>query len=183
MRAQTTKRNIETVVVALASFLANQNRLPRPSHDAGGRESLESGLNLVDFVGKVPYHSLGIPGKSALDGDGKPLVYMVEPQLTNDFSSIYERSGNDYFCNGIFSPSIEVEYIGKLAPDLIAFAIDVHDHPPVVSDKIHVAVSFNTSWFSRDRLLMQYLKNSPCKSEKNTTIGGAAPNTAAPFLF
>ncbi|MDR2158267.1 MAG: hypothetical protein LBO02_03060 [Holosporaceae bacterium] len=181
MRAQITKSNIETTAVALAAFLANQNRLPRPSFDDDGRESLESGTNLFNFVGKVPYHSLGISAKIALDGNGKPLIYMVEPKLAGNFQSIYERGMDNYFCSGIFSPSIVINNIEDPSPDVIAFAIDVHDNPPVITEKINVRISSNTSWFSRDRLLMQYLKNRPCKSEIKPTTENS--NGAEQFNF
>ena len=166
IRLQTTKHNIEYVKSALGVYLANYNRLPKPSHDASGKESAAGG-GLADFVGNVPYNTLGIPKKYTIDGNAKPLVYIVEPQLTANFSSINEKPTLDSseFCKWIANPSIEVQGVGEALPSIIAFVIDTKQ--PAISDKIRVVPTSDTSWISRDIFLMQYLKNSPCKKESH----------------
>jgi hypothetical protein len=163
-RTQLTKNNIETTAVALASFVANYNRLPRPSFDAEGRESADLGMDSSNFVGRVPFYALGIPAKTALDGDGKPLVYIVEPILTSDFPRIYEKGLDHFFCED-FSPKIFVDRIAVSSCNPVAFVLDTRDNPPSVSEDIRITVSKNTFWILRDELLMRYLKNAPCRRE------------------
>jgi hypothetical protein len=168
IRLQTTKNNIEAVAVALASFVANCNRLPRPSDNGDGGESEDP----AKFVGRVPFFALGLPAKTALDGNGKPLIYIVEPNLTSsDFSSIYEKNLDAFFCNRAFVPKISVDKVARFECNPIAFVIDTCDNPPTGSDKITVKVSKNTFWLLRDELLMRYLKNSPCKRESAVADG------------
>ena len=163
IRIQTTKNNIEDVKVALGAYLANYNRLPCPAHDSSGKESASRG-GLAEFVGTVPYATLGIPKKCAQDGNAKPLVYIVEPSLTANFDSIYEQTIADTeFCRGIANPAIEIQGVRNLLPDVIAFVIDTKQ--PTISDKIRITPSADTAWLSRDIFLMQYLKNAPCKRE------------------
>ncbi|MDR2107497.1 MAG: hypothetical protein LBO73_03185 [Holosporaceae bacterium] len=164
MRAQITKNNIETVTVALASFLAHCNRLPRPSPNKGGYEGTET-EDLTGFSGTVPFRTLGIPLKFATDGNGRPLVYAVEPGLTLNFRSIYEKSTSACFCNEIQSRIIVA---GVLPPagNPIAFVIDTADNSPRVSDRIFFRTSPNIVWIFRDMLLMKYLKSAPCRREE-----------------
>jgi hypothetical protein len=174
---QITKNNIETVTIALASFIANHSRLPRPSLNGDGRENLETEMVLSNFVGRVPFHTLGIPAKIALDGQGRPLVYTVEPVLTSNCVSIYETGiENNYFCRGVINPVIAIDKVANLLPDVIAFVIDTNDNYPRISEKIDVIVSKYTSWISRDRLLMQYLKNCPCKKEQRRSAENSTPD-------
>jgi hypothetical protein len=165
MREQTTKNNIMTVTVALAAFVANNYRLPRPSTDGNGRENSESDMTCV---GKIPYRTLGISAKNTVDGNGRPLIYIVEILLTLKSEQIYDSAVNmaRCFCEGIFDPKISVDKIDDTDTESpIAFVIDTEDNPPTISGKICVTASKNTFWISRDMLLMQYLKNSPCNRE------------------
>jgi hypothetical protein len=171
MRVRTTQNNIETVTMVLAAFVAGHNRLPRPSFDDRGSESPESEMNPSNFVGKIPFRTLGIPSKATMDGNGKPLIYAVEQGLTFNFNSIYEKTLDNYcFCRGIYDPSIVIRDIENPLPDVIAFVIDTRDNPPTISERINFTVSQYTHWISRDRLLMQYLKNCPCEMEKRQEI-------------
>jgi hypothetical protein len=163
MRAQATRNNIETVTVALASFLANENRLPRPSSNSGGNEGPATD-DLAGFSGAVPFRAIGIPPKVAADGNGKPLIYTVEPALTGNFPAIYERGVDVCFCCGI-RPRLSVAGMQPLRWNPIAFVIDTRDNPPKISDQIYIAISKNTVWVFRDMLLMKYLKDSPCHRE------------------
>ncbi|MDR1335001.1 MAG: type II secretion system GspH family protein, partial [Holosporaceae bacterium] len=114
LRAQMTRNNMETVVVAVASFLANNNRLPMPAADATGLEVDASNDNLSDYTGRVPYEVLGLTEKDVIDGMGRPLIYTVEPFLTQQFNALHkndaENNGGigrqDYFCNDIYVPKI-----------------------------------------------------------------------------
>lgn len=164
LRSQAVKNNIEYVTIALSAYLSNYNRLPRPAHDKNGVECVATGPNLSDFVGTVPFNTLGIPEKYTLDEKLRPLVYIVEPELTGDFNSIYEQEiDRRDFCKGIVLPSIVVKGICNQPPDVIAFVIDTKE--PVISDKIFVTPSYNTNWISRNLILMKYLKNAPCERE------------------
>jgi type II secretory pathway pseudopilin PulG len=179
-REQTTKNNIATVAVALATFVANNNRLPRPALD-NGHETTE----LNTYVGKIPYYALGISVKNTVDGRGRPLIYIVEAKLTREFDRIYDTSFNGrFFCAGISDPKIVVDKAAISDKDPIAFVLDVKDNPPNISDEIKVTASRNTYWVSRDMLLMQYMKNSPCRRENNVPDsplqrGNAGAGTAA----
>jgi hypothetical protein len=166
MRSQITKNNIETVTAALSSYLANYNRLPLPAHDSNGYERKDPTSDLAHYVGCVPYNTLGMSAKSALDGETKPLIYIVEPCLTAGFSGVYEKSefgGEQYFCYPFVDSKIEIEKITKL-PDIIAFVIDTNENYPAISGKISVTALKNTFWITRDMLLIKYLKNCPCKA-------------------
>lgn len=164
LRSQAVKSNIEYVTIALSAYLSNYNRLPRPAHDKSGVECIATGSNLSDYIGTVPFNTLGIPEKYTLDEKLKPLVYIVEPELTGDFNSIYEKEiDRRDFCKGIVLPSIVVNGICNQPPDVIAFVIDTKE--PVISDKIFVTPSYNTNWISRNLILMRYLKNAPCERE------------------
>jgi type II secretory pathway pseudopilin PulG len=166
MRLQITKNNIETVTMALASYVANERRLPRPAADKNGDENNASEQDLSNFVGHVPFNTLAIPAKTALDGEAKPLIYIVEPNLTSNFDAIYEGNlfSSSYFCYPIADPKISVSRLTNL-PDIIAFAIDTADNFPNISDKITITASKNTVWVSRDMILMKYLKNPPCRAQ------------------
>ncbi|MDR2067781.1 MAG: hypothetical protein LBP41_02215 [Holosporaceae bacterium] len=167
LRIQITKNNIETVTMALASYVANQHRLPRPAADRNGYEnSVVDYQDLSNFVGYVPFNTLGIPAKTALDGEAKPLIYAVEPSLTNNFGAIYEENlSSDYFCYPVVDAKIFINELTNL-PDIVAFSIDTADNFPKISDKITITISKNTIWISRDMILMKYLKNPPCKAKK-----------------
>jgi hypothetical protein len=162
-RENVTKNNLDIVVMALASHVANHHRLPRPSLNNDGLESAV-GENLANHMGYVPFNTLGIPTKTALDGDARPLIYVVEPFLTTNFVNIYETEldQNSNFCHPILDPKISIS--GRnAAADVVAFVIDTKDNMPAISNKIYVTVSKNTVWVSRDMILMKYLKGPPAK--------------------
>jgi hypothetical protein len=180
IRSQATKNNISAVSIALASFVANNNRLPRPALDNSGHEFPESEAQLSNFVGRIPHYTLGIPLKTTLDGDGKPLIYIVEQVLTSNFPSIYGNGMESCFCDGCTS-SICIDKIPTLKWNPIAFVIDTADNPPAISEKIRVIVSQNTYWIPRDMLLMQYLKSGPCRKEKTAAAADATGNPQGYF--
>lgn len=165
VREQLTKSNIETVAMSVASFVANNKRLPRPSEMNDG---VESGLLDIKF-GYVPYKTLGISETIARDGNLQPLVYMVEPDLTANYSQIYEDTFESrVFCSYVFSPKISVQEnfdSPSSNNDVIAFAIDTKDHKNSLGETIILRPTSHTFWVTRDVLLMKYLKNSPCAIE------------------
>ncbi|MDR1333815.1 MAG: type II secretion system GspH family protein [Holosporaceae bacterium] len=164
MREQVAKNNIAVVSVALASFVAKNNRLPRPALDDSGLETAQLGT----CMGKVPYGTLEISVKNTVDGRGRSLIYIVEPQLTHDFDRIYDTTFlGRCFCEGIPDPKISVKQMSNSSHELIAFVLDTDENLPDISEKITVTAAKNTYWISRDMLLMQYLKNSPCRRENN----------------
>jgi hypothetical protein len=165
MRLQITKNNIDVVALALAAFVAKKNRLPRPASDRNGDETKNTSLSESNYVGNVPFRSLGIQERFSLDGEGNPLIYIVESKLTLNFESIYERGLGKYFCSGVSPASITITGIDDPAPDVIAFVLDTKDNLPTISKIITVRISHNTFWVSRDMILMRYLKNCPCKTE------------------
>ena len=158
MQAQITKVNIDTIVVSLASFVANNNRLPRPAENGTG---VEGSANIK--CGYVPYKTLGISEKIAKDGTGKLLIYAVEPILTQNFERIYwDEFAAPCFCQEIIYPQIKINQ--NSSKNVIAFVIDTQK--PEISDRdIKIHPTANTTWISRDMLLMKYLKNSPCVRE------------------
>jgi hypothetical protein len=180
VRSQITKNNIDTIAIALASFVANNNRLPRPTFDNSGKELTESDASLSNFVGKIPFCTLGISAKTALDGRGKPLIYIVEPALTSEFPSIHGNGVGTCFCDCCTS-SIYVDNVPELRWNPIAFVIDTADNYPAISEKISVKVSSNTHWISRDMLLMQYLKSGPCKKGGEASGSSGSPGYFDPF--
>jgi hypothetical protein len=175
LRVQITKNNMETVTMALASYVTNERRLPRPAADKNGYENNASGQDLSNFVGYVPFNTLVIPAKTALDGEAKPLIYVVEPFLASNFDSVYEENlfPSSYFCYPVVDPKIFIHELTNLS-DIVAFAIDTADNFPKISDKITITISKNTAWISRDMILMKYLKNPPCKAKKPpVTLSGS----------
>jgi type II secretory pathway pseudopilin PulG len=176
MRAQMMRNNMETIVAAMASFLANNNRLPMPAADASGREKNTNSLE--DYAGLVPFGVLGLSEKDVIDGQGRPLIYVVEPFLTQRFNGIHRNDGEcgggigqqDYFCNDIYAPRITLDQ--QTSPnnantavnvDIIAFALDTEDtKPAIVNNKFVLKRSANVKWITRDLLLVKYLKSCPC---------------------
>lgn len=158
MRAQITKTNINTTVVAIAAFVANNNRLPRPSEDVNGNEGSSQAIS-----GFIPYKVLGISEKIARDGNAKPLTYIVEPSLTSNFSRIYnDEMDENCFCKNIINPSIKIT--GYDSENIIAFVVDTRKHE-ISRENSVITPSTDAAWVSRDMLLMKYLKNSPCRRE------------------
>ncbi|MDR1361950.1 MAG: hypothetical protein LBJ16_01890 [Holosporaceae bacterium] len=171
-KIKTTHDNIETVTIALAAYLAENSRLPCPSLKNDGLEGA-GGQDLSNYIGTVPFHKIGLGERDVLDGDGRRLVYVVEPGLTLSFNSIYDVDNNpfqttDYFCKEIIDPSIQMNRanvpLGQM--DVVAFVVDTADNCPVVSgNRINVKIFNYTRWLLRDFLLMKYLKNCPCHRE------------------
>ena len=168
-----TKTNMETVAMSLAAFVANYKRLPKPANDFLGKEGREGTLS-----GFVPYLDLGISENIAKDGNGVPLVYIAEPQLTQEHRSIYEydiapqqnqeaedfyhQGVNRYFCEHLENSAIIV----KDSPTTdVAFVLDVQENSHNISDRAEIISSNLTLWLSRDMLLMKYIKSSPCCME------------------
>lgn len=164
-----TKENIEVVTASLAAYLACNNRLPRPDNFGDGLESKARGI-INDYVGNVPYRALGISEKQAKDGNARPLVYAVEPNLTLPFENIYFAnylSTENYFCSEVRDPKIHVDPDDpNAAADVVAFVIDITDNAPVITaNAIYVKISTYTCWMRRNFFLIKYLKNSPCNCE------------------
>lgn len=162
MREQKTKSNIDTIAISIVSFVANNQRLPRPSETNDGIESNSEDLKF----GYIPYKTLGISEPTARDGNRQPFVYMIEPQLSENSAKIY---GNEFdshvFCKNIHLPKISIE--GHFPDDIIAFAIDTKNHKNLIEEKIMLRPTAHTFWITRDMLLMKYMKNSPCFSENS----------------
>jgi type II secretory pathway pseudopilin PulG len=196
LRAQMTHNNIETVVAAMASFLANNNRLPLPSVDASGLERNASTSNLSDYAGRVPFAVLGLSEKDTIDGKGRPLVYVVEPFLTQQFSDIYKNNiegggtigRQDYFCNDVYDPKIIIDQqtlpisttVATANVDIIAFALDTEDaKPAIVGNKFVIKKTANVKWITRDLLLVKYMKNCPCRrrAPQNTSSSALSEGT------
>lgn len=147
-----TKENIETVTIALATYLAKNSRLPRASDDICGLEGQGSGKF-------VPYKELKIPPKFAKDGDGNALLYIVEPDLTQNFDSIQGNGNNvgNSFYEKFVRRRISVKEAESNAD--IAFVVDIQNRGiKFQNDRIIVNPSEYTMWVSRDMLLMKYLR-------------------------
>lgn len=159
-RHKVTIDNIETITMAITAFLAKNYRLPRPADDCNGNEGNGRGKF-------VPYKAIGIPAKIAMDGNATPLIYVVEPDLTQDFNCIYFDSAMPYpqaFCDKHIIPTITIENAENIE---VAFAIDIHNSGiSFQKDKVYIRQREYTTWFSRDILLMKYLKSPPCNSIK-----------------
>jgi type II secretory pathway pseudopilin PulG len=170
LRIQITKNNMETVVMALASYVSKHSRLPRPAADKTGYENNASvDAELASFVGYIPFNTLGISAKTASDGEARLLIYIVESSLTSSFDTIYEGSlfSSSYFCYPITNPKIFINEL-KDSPDIVAFVIDTADNFPKISNKIIIAMAPYTLWMSRDMILMKYLKDAPCRAKKTS---------------
>ncbi len=166
MREQQTKSNIDTIVISIASFVANNQRLPRPSETNDGIESNSTNLR----YGYIPYKTLGISFNTAKDGDKKPFVYMIEPMLAENHKTIYgDEFNSNVFCKNICSPIISI--LENPQNDVIAFAIDIKNHSNTIGKEIILKPTAHTFWITRDMLLMKYLKNSPCSIENPQQIG------------
>jgi hypothetical protein len=168
MLAQITKNNIEIILLAIGSFLANNNRLPLPAPNNEGRERKVDDDLLSNFVGQIPFYTLGILEKNSRDGEGRPLIYTVEPYLTSSsHTKIYEDPSSldsEYFCRPIASPKIVVTGIPENSKNPIAVIVSSQSNPPRLSEeRITISQGPDTQYLSRDMLLMLYLKNSPCQ--------------------
>lgn len=174
-RESRTRNNIEIVTAALASYLAMNKRLPRPAiSGVSGTKGLESSNPRCVF-GTVPYNTLGIAERNTLDGKGRPLVYLVNQELTDHFDSIYldqNKVGDclelpKFFCDSSILSKIKIESHPENG-DIVAFVIDTADSPLQRSEKgtsIVVKPGPNTFWIHRNFLLIHYLKGCPCDRE------------------
>ena len=162
VRERVTKSNIDTVVISIASFVANNQRLPRPAKTNNG---IESDYANIKF-GYIPYKTLGISSTIAKDGNKKDFIYIVEPELTKNYTKIYgDEFDINIFCKNIRIPQIVIHE--SPCNDAIAFAIDTRDHKNVIEETITIYPTAHTFWISRNMLLMKYLKSSPCLSENS----------------
>lgn len=162
MRRQEAQKNIEIAVEALAMFIANNNRLPCPSLDQSGFESAQPSSNLTHYMGFIPFNTLGIPEKFTKDENNKPLKYIVEPQLTNESTSIYFKN-DSCFCREIY-PKISLENVPPANENPIAFVIDNYDcEISINNNQIFIKKTYNTFWMKRDLILIKYLRSPPCK--------------------
>lgn len=151
-RAKITKENIEIIAVALAAHVAKHSRLPKPSAGSDGEESSPGA------IGFVPFKALNIPQKISLDGNAKPLTYVVELKLTT--TNMMHGSGDEYFCRTTITPSIKIQ---NYAEDIIAFVLDSTDNPAQIAEgQIEITPKENTYWVSRNMLLIKFLKDQPC---------------------
>lgn len=76
-----TQQNKQIVTRMLANYLLEHSRLPQASNRASSGIE-EPGL----YFGYVPYKTIGIPRKNAMDGTGKSIKYMVEESFTKTTS-------------------------------------------------------------------------------------------------
>jgi hypothetical protein len=156
--------------MALAAYLAENCRLPRPSTVGDGLENA-AGVDLTNYIGTVPFLTLGIGEKYALDGDGHKLAYAVEPALTALFGRIHYAADDyfktaSYFCSEIKEPIIQVESMPQDHMDIVAFVLDTVDNlPTATSDRINIKISANTCLLRRNFFLIKYLKSCPCNRE------------------
>lgn len=167
-REQKTKNNIEVVTSALASYLATNKRLPRPSSPE--RKGLES-ESADTAVGTVPFNTLGIAERCAIDGNGRPLIYVVEPALADVCEAIYFDPNwmfpPKYFCNSAIISKIKIKSNAK-NDDIVSFVIDTADNPPQISDEnIIISPSIHTFWVRRNFFLIHYLKGCACDKENH----------------
>lgn len=162
IRGKITRDNIETVVMAISSFLANNHKLPKPARDCNG--IADKGSGEAKFV---PYVTLGITKKMASDGNNRPLYYVVEPELTEETEGIYDEETGNSFCRGIVSNLLNVTSFSK---GTVAFVVDNLECNLSFSDaNINVIPTENGMCISRDILLMKYLKGGPCAQIKYPT--------------
>lgn len=159
LRIQRMHDNIESIACALSAYVAHNHRLPKPAHDHNGLESSDS------YVGFIPFKVLGIAYQNTLDDNLKPLIYIVEPNLTKTRNSMYGGPA-DCFCCSLPDPCIRIK---NIAPQPIAFVIDVQSNPPKIDNHITVSPKHATFWITRDLLLMKMLKMQPC------TVGSSSP--------
>jgi hypothetical protein len=157
--------------MALAAYLAGNYRLPCPSAIGDGLENTAV-ADLSNYIGTVPFLTLGISEKYALDGDGRKLIYAVEPALTASFGRIHYAvddyfNTTNYFCSEINEPHIQVESMPSDHMDVVIFVLDTADRRPTVAgDRINVKISANTCWLGRNFFLIKYLKSCPCNKER-----------------
>lgn len=175
-RHKVTKDNIEATTMAIAAFLAKNNRLPKPANDYNGNEGDENGKY-------VPYKALNIQPRMAMDGNGNNLIYVAERDLTQDFNCIYFDSNMPYsqaFCEKQIIKTLVIENANDIE---IAFAIDVPNGGiSFQKDKAYIRQREYTTWISRDMLLMKYLKNPPC-NRINYRENNNPPSNSDSFLF
>lgn len=161
MRMQSVKNNMEIITAAIASYLSVNKRLPcAATHDDG----LEvQGV----FIGEVPFITLGIPKKQAVDGKGNLLFYAVDINLTKPFQHIYDGSSMIdmvCFCNIIVDRlQIRIQHSNHLISKDVAFILDTNDNKQFTSDgdTITILQKENTTWILRDILLIKYLHSPP----------------------
>ena len=154
LRAQTLKNNVETCAIALAAYVSEHYCLPKPSHH----------ISESEYIGRIPYEILGINEKDTLDGRGKFLTYVVQPQLTSQLNrKIYDDSAPERcFCGNLIAPGLRAE----IGDQIIAFVIDEGGKFPRIINNEEFIVQNNKHALivTRDILLMKYLHSPPCRA-------------------
>ncbi|WP_198157389.1 type II secretion system protein [Candidatus Nucleicultrix amoebiphila] len=174
-RYKKTLDHLEIVMVSLAAYLLRNGHLPCPASDIFGKA-----LKICDssklFIGYVPYHSLGISLIFANDGFYKPILYAVEPNLTqtNKLQGQQERSLLNYCTTTGQTLKIfdeKNESIVDLHKGFIAVVLEApqksqknleNSSPHFVQTKIKELESSIVKWTSRDQLISHYGK-FPCR--------------------
>lgn len=188
-RHEVTNRNYEIITCALAAFLSKNNRLPCPASDAASGTETASCLS-----GYVPCEALGIHHSCAIDGYGKPIFYIPNPDLVVRFSHInYDtedaalvEDDNRCFCKNIEQSRLKLINKSQLFQNaVIAFALsDVS--PEISAGTITVTANEKTCWITRDMLLIRYLRTAPCillrKSSTPNTSGAAMATSDSDLL-
>lgn len=105
---QKTQANIEFVVKSLAAYyLSNEGVLPYPS-DVSQNIGNQS-LNMKNSFGIVPFKTLGIMDRFAKNGNGKFLLYRVNPFFRKATSSVEQKNlGIKDFSSGIKDDKVAI---------------------------------------------------------------------------
>lgn len=92
-RTQKSESNMSFVKDALVGYLGHNRKLPCPCPDDTGVAA--DSCDYRNAVGYVPYRTLQISQSKASGADGKIMIYGVEPELTESFSSFSIKPEQD----------------------------------------------------------------------------------------
>jgi prepilin-type N-terminal cleavage/methylation domain-containing protein len=144
-----THANIETVIRALGVFCAQRDMsLPYPS-----RADKNIGIqdeSMKDAFGFVPFGTIGIMRRAAMNGDGIPLLYKRSPVFMKKINDQTQRT------LGI------KEFVSGIANDKVAIVIKSVNR----KGKDEVVV-----WYSEKNFIASYVGNSKPQVERQTGLG------------
>jgi type II secretory pathway pseudopilin PulG len=179
-KEKTTEKNLEQIMYALAGFALRNHKLPTAA--VNNQDKDLQGLSIKDnYIGTVPYKTLGIPEKMARDGYNKPITYAVARDLTRT-KKLYEppERSDPGFCQctaSIYPIKVQDEKgqnaLQRSEEDLIAVVIISHGsnpNPPNYSSNNLIFTDgpytknhpHRMLWASRNNLLAVY-GGAPCK--------------------
>ena len=190
-KAAQTIAHKDSIYYALASYVSQTGHFPCPANDMEG-VAQPTCSQKPDFIGYIPYKTIGLMKKMAWDGHKKPFTYVIDPVLTQkvfDFTDPKSLGGTSKLsiCRDLYNApktlrvldeKDENVYIEKGAknPDAIGFIIISHGQKKGRFSRVNKSKTEtfydvglrhdhndHLFWITRDTFIRQYLGKDTCR--------------------